>query len=66
MFNSIEIGTWEGASAVWWLQNLLHMHPESRLVLIDPCPTIYQDLDVCAVLCFTEMRFQVLLFFVVA
>jgi hypothetical protein len=35
--DAIEIGTYEGRSAVWFLENILQ-HETSRLTCIDPCP----------------------------
>jgi len=34
--NVLEIGSYEGGSALWWLDNVV-THPASRLTLIDPC-----------------------------
>lgn len=34
--NVLEIGSFEGRSAVWLLENIL-THPQSRIVCIDPC-----------------------------
>jgi len=33
----LEIGSWEGRSAIWWLDHVC-LHPTARLFLCDPCP----------------------------
>jgi hypothetical protein len=38
----IEIGSYEGRSATWLLDNIL-IHPESHLTCIDPCHDVYSD-----------------------
>ena len=41
----LEIGSWEGRSSIWWLDNLLK-HPASTLMCVDPCiePNRYRRL----------------------
>jgi hypothetical protein len=44
--NILEIGVWEGMSAVWWIENILSHHNDSRIVLVDPCPGLFIDPNV--------------------
>ena len=30
-------------SAVWWIENILSHHNDSRIVLVDPCPSVFED-----------------------
>ncbi len=35
--NVLEIGSWEGRSAAFWMEHLVSHHPDSRMVVVDPC-----------------------------
>jgi hypothetical protein len=35
--NVLEIGSWEGRSAAFWMEHLASLHPDSRIVVVDPC-----------------------------
>lgn len=43
--NMVEVGTWEGRTAIWWLENIL-THEDARLMTIDcqPQPTAVENL----------------------